>query len=57
MVAKNNISYDGVEQEKKWKKILATKDAEIDSFRRELDSIINLLNELHKQGVVMPLNF
>ena len=48
-------SFDLQEHDLKWKRILATKDAEIDSFRRELDSIISLLNDLQRQGVVLPI--
>ena len=36
--------------------LLAAKNAEIQRFRVELDSILEVLRELHRQGVVLPLD-
>ncbi|KAK6170319.1 hypothetical protein SNE40_018734 [Patella caerulea] len=39
----------------KWKKIVEMKNLEIEKFRTELDSILNVIRMLQKQGVVLPL--
>ena len=40
--------------EEKWKSVLKHKDEELNKFREELDSIIEILKELQRQGVVLP---
>ena len=35
---------------------LAKKNAEIQRFRAELDSILEILRELQRQGVVLPMH-
>lgn len=39
----------------KWKRLAQLKNQELDNFRRELDSILDVLRELHQQGVVVPV--
>ncbi|XP_059797700.1 centrosomal protein of 162 kDa isoform X3 [Balaenoptera ricei] len=39
----------------KWKRLAQLKNRELDKFRTELDSILDVLRELHRQGVVMPV--
>lgn len=41
----------------KWKKLAQLKNQELDKFRRELDSILDVLRELHQQGVIVPVAF
>ncbi|XP_055965721.1 centrosomal protein of 162 kDa [Sorex fumeus] len=41
----------------KWKRLAQLKNRELDHFRRELDSILDVLRELHQQGVVVPVAF
>ncbi|XP_047667552.1 centrosomal protein of 162 kDa [Tachysurus fulvidraco] len=48
-----------VEQEQqaevtRWKKLAQGKSSELEAFRQELDSILDVLRELQKQGVVIP---
>ncbi|XP_060778344.1 centrosomal protein of 162 kDa isoform X3 [Neoarius graeffei] len=48
-----------VEQEQqvevtRWKKLAQGKSRELEAFRQELDSILDVLKELQKQGVVIP---
>uniref|UniRef100_A0A452V2K6 Centrosomal protein of 162 kDa n=1 Tax=Ursus maritimus TaxID=29073 RepID=A0A452V2K6_URSMA len=38
----------------KWKRLAQLKNRELDKFRTELDSILDVLRELHRQGVVVP---
>uniref|UniRef100_A0A8D0GIJ2 Centrosomal protein of 162 kDa n=1 Tax=Sphenodon punctatus TaxID=8508 RepID=A0A8D0GIJ2_SPHPU len=38
----------------KWKKLAQLKNQELEKFRVELDSILDVLRELQKQGVVIP---
>ncbi|XP_064144759.1 centrosomal protein of 162 kDa isoform X1 [Loxodonta africana] len=38
----------------KWKRLAQLKNRELDKFRTELDSILDVLRELHRQGVVFP---
>ena len=42
------------EETEKWKRIVEVKNREIEKFRAELDSILEVLRELHRQGVVLP---
>ncbi|XP_048209845.1 centrosomal protein of 162 kDa isoform X2 [Perognathus longimembris pacificus] len=39
----------------KWKRLAQLKNRELDTFRTELDSILDVLRELHRQGVVVPV--
>lgn len=39
----------------KWKKIVEDKNREVEKFRAELDKILQVLKELHRQGVVLPV--
>ena len=39
-----------------WRDILRNKDLEIQSFREELDAILEVLHELKRQGVMLPNN-
>lgn len=39
----------------KWKRLAQLKNCELDKFRTELDSILDVLRELHRQGLVMPV--
>jgi protein QN1 len=41
----------------KWKRLAQLKNRELDKFRTELDSILDVLRELHRQGVVVPITF
>lgn len=48
-----------VEQEQqaevtRWKRLAQGKSSELEAFRQELDSILDVLRELQKQGVVIP---
>lgn len=39
----------------KWKRLAQLKNRELDKFRTELDSILDVLRELHRQGIVVPV--
>lgn len=39
----------------KWKRLAQIKNRELDKFRTELDSMLDVLRELHRQGVVVPV--
>ncbi|XP_060061442.1 centrosomal protein of 162 kDa isoform X4 [Erinaceus europaeus] len=41
----------------KWKRLAQLKNRELDRFRTELDSILDVLRELHRQGVIVPVAF
>ncbi|XP_063089237.1 centrosomal protein of 162 kDa isoform X3 [Cavia porcellus] len=41
----------------KWKRLAQLKNRELDRFRTELDSILDVLRELHRRGVVVPVAF
>ena len=43
------------EIEEKWRNTLRQKNEEIEHFRTELDSILEVLSELKRQGVVIPV--
>lgn len=48
-----------VEQEQqaevaRWKRLAQERSSELDAFRLELDSILDVLRELQRQGVVIP---
>lgn len=38
----------------KWRRLAQQKNQELETFRMELDSILDVLRELQKQGVVIP---
>jgi hypothetical protein len=38
----------------KWKQVVEVKNREIEQFRIELDSILEVLRELRRQGVILP---
>lgn len=40
--------------EDKWRDILRRKDIELQTFREELDAIIEVLEELKRQGISLP---
>ncbi|KAK2113999.1 hypothetical protein P7K49_008265 [Saguinus oedipus] len=41
----------------KWKRLAQLKNRELETFRTELDSILDVLRELQRQGVVVPVAF
>ena len=43
------------ETEGKWRQVVRQKNREIEKFRYELDAILEILSELKRQGVVIPL--
>ncbi|XP_005995113.1 centrosomal protein of 162 kDa isoform X2 [Latimeria chalumnae] len=43
-----------IQEVEKWKKLAQLKNQELESFRLELDSILDVLRELQRQGVVLP---
>lgn len=52
---KNQSANTAMEQENaRWRTLLDAKNREIERFRTELDSILQVLKELHKQGVYLP---
>jgi len=46
---------DKEETEAKWRQVVRQKNREIEKFRFELDAILEVLSELKRQGVVIPL--
>ena len=42
------------EEVDKWKKVVDGKNRETEKFRAELDSILEVLKELQRQGVMLP---
>ncbi|XP_065645173.1 centrosomal protein of 162 kDa isoform X4 [Hydra vulgaris] len=49
---KSDIDVQSIEE--KWRNILKQKDDELRKFREELDSILEILQELQRQGVILP---
>ncbi|XP_078255966.1 centrosomal protein of 162 kDa isoform X2 [Rhinoraja longicauda] len=45
---------DYIQEVEKWKKLAYLKNYELENFRAELDSILDVLRELQRQGVVIP---
>ncbi|KAG2468558.1 CE162 protein, partial [Polypterus senegalus] len=43
-----------IQENEKWKRLAQNKSNELEMFRIELDSILDVLRELQKQGVVIP---
>lgn len=41
--------------EQKWREVLRDKDAELVKFREELDAILEVLRELKRQGIILPM--
>lgn len=39
----------------KWRRLAQLKNRELDKFRMELDSILDVLQELHRQWLVVPV--
>ena len=52
---KDSASVQMDQQTQKWKQIVEMKNSEIKKFRSELDSILDVLRLLQKQGVVLPV--
>lgn len=42
------------QEAEKWRRLAQQKNQELEKFRMELDSILDVLRELQKQGVVIP---
>lgn len=42
------------QEAEKWRRLAQQKNQELEKFRIELDSILDVLRELQKQGVVIP---
>ncbi|ESO93358.1 hypothetical protein LOTGIDRAFT_119479, partial [Lottia gigantea] len=50
-----NLASSELDKEsEKWRKIVEVKNNEIEKFRTELDSILNVIRMLQQQGVVLP---
>ena len=52
---KQNASIELEKEVNNWKKLVQTKNNEIEKFRMELDSILEVLRVLQKQGVIIPV--
>lgn len=48
-------SQDLIEEAARWKNMVEAKNLEINKFREELDSILEVLRELQRQGVKLPV--
>lgn len=46
---------DQQSQVERWKRLAQDKSRELEAFRLELDSILDILRHLQRQGVVLPL--
>lgn len=57
IISQNKISYehDLSLEVQKWRQVVHSKNCDIEKFRGELDSILTVLKELRKQGVVIPV--
>lgn len=42
-------------QAERWKRLAQNKSRELEAFRLELDSILDILRHLQRQGLVLPL--
>ena len=51
-----NATADLDEEAQRWRAIVDAKNSEIEQFKLELDSILDILKELQRQGVVLPTN-
>ncbi|XP_063402688.1 centrosomal protein of 162 kDa-like [Mytilus trossulus] len=54
--AKHTASVEMDQEANKWKGIVDSKNCEIQRFRTEIDSILDVLKLLQKQGVVIPVS-
>lgn len=54
--SKLNASIEIEKEVDKWRKLVETKNNEIQKFRMELDSILEVLRVLQKQGVIIPVS-
>ena len=54
--AKHTASVEMDQEANKWKGIVDSKNSKIQRFRTELDSILDVLKLLQKQGVVIPVS-
>ncbi|XP_042188791.1 centrosomal protein of 162 kDa [Callorhinchus milii] len=52
--ARLNADTEQLQEVEKWKKLAQLKNQELENFRAELDSILDVLRELQRQGVVIP---
>ncbi|XP_048386823.1 centrosomal protein of 162 kDa isoform X2 [Stegostoma tigrinum] len=52
--ARHNADAEQIQEIEKWKKLAQFKNQELENFRTELDSILDVLRELQRQGVVIP---
>lgn len=57
IISQNKITYEHELslEVRKWKSVVQNKNADIERFRNELDSILSVLKELRRQGVVIPV--
>ncbi|XP_038617262.1 centrosomal protein of 162 kDa isoform X2 [Tachyglossus aculeatus] len=51
------VEAEQIKEMEKWKRLAQLKNQELEKFRVELDSILDVLQELHRQGVVIPVPF
>ena len=54
--ARVSATADLDEEVNRWRLIVETKNREIEHFKTELDSILEVLKELQRQGVLLPLS-
>lgn len=54
--SKSMASAESVEEIGRWRALVETKNAEIQRFRMELDSMLDVIKVLQKQGVVIPFS-
>ncbi|XP_067839980.1 centrosomal protein of 162 kDa [Heptranchias perlo] len=52
--ARHCADAEQIQEVEKWKKLAQFKNHELENFRTELDSILDVLRELQRQGVVIP---
>ncbi|XP_038655211.1 centrosomal protein of 162 kDa isoform X1 [Scyliorhinus canicula] len=52
--ARHSADAEQIQEVEKWKKLAQFKNHELENFRTELDSILDVLRELQRQGVVIP---
>ena len=54
--AESRGAVDAARVEQKWRQVLRDKDAELMRFREELDAILEVLRELKRQGIILPIS-
>ena len=54
--SKHNASIETEKEVEKWRQLVDSKNNEIQKFRVELDSILEVIRVLQKQGVVIPVS-